>query len=135
MAVRRRWLTPGLFAAALVLVAVAVVLSRLLGAGPITITTSNIRAVTSEPGIEWQPALSPDGSQVAFVARRSGRQSVVIRSTRSTATSGEIAPTQGPQGSMEIAGLSLFSVGRDRLHVTVGQYEVDMWVMDVDVAR
>jgi Tol biopolymer transport system component/tRNA A-37 threonylcarbamoyl transferase component Bud32 len=98
----RRWLVPGVLAAVAVLVLIVVALPRLLAPSRITITTSNIRAVTSELGMEWQPALSPDGSQVAFVARRSGRQSVVIRSTRSAAGGGETTPTQGLRGSMEL---------------------------------
>ncbi len=100
-AAKRRWMMAGATVVVAAII-VIVVLSRMLVTRPITITTSNIRAVTSEPGMEWQPALSPDGSEVAFVARRAGRQSVVIRSTVNIAGGGELAPTQGRQGSDEV---------------------------------
>jgi Tol biopolymer transport system component len=77
-----------------------VVLWQMLAPSPITITTSNIRAVTSEPGVEWQPALSPDGSQVAFVAMRGGRQTVVLKSTLNIA--GELVPTMGLHDYREV---------------------------------
>ncbi|MFC1639210.1 protein kinase [Gemmatimonadota bacterium] len=93
IASRRRWFVPTVAAVA-VLFVVVFVLWQMLAPSPITITTSNIRAVTSEPGVEWQPALSPDGSQVAFVARRGDRHSVVIRSTLNIAGSDEHTPTQ-----------------------------------------
>jgi hypothetical protein len=35
----------------------------------------------------------------------------------------------------EIAGFQWFSLGPDRIYVTVGQYESDIWVMDVEVER
>jgi hypothetical protein len=35
----------------------------------------------------------------------------------------------------EIGGLRYFSVGPDRLYVTVGETESDIWVMDVEVGR
>jgi serine/threonine-protein kinase len=98
----RRWLmVGGIVGVAAVVIAAAVVGTQLLTSGPITITTSNIRAVTSEPGIEWQPTLSPDGNEVAFVTQRDGRQSVVIRSTGSAAGGGEFAPTQGAHDASE----------------------------------
>jgi Tol biopolymer transport system component len=65
-----------------------VVASQLLAPGPMTITTSNIRPVTSQPGMEWQPALSPDGSQVAYVRLDSAGGRVVVRSTRDVAGAG-----------------------------------------------
>ncbi len=89
---KRRSITVEAAAGVAAMVVIAMLVVRMMASHPITVTTSNIRAVTSEPGMEWQPALSPDGSQVAFVAQRNGRQSVVIRST---AGGGELTPTQG----------------------------------------
>ncbi len=99
--VKRRWLVPAALGGVGAVVVVGVLGTQLMKSRPITVTTSNIRAVTTEPGLEWQPALSPDGSQVAFVARRDGRQSVVIRSTRSIAGSGELTPTEGVHDAHE----------------------------------
>jgi Tol biopolymer transport system component len=82
-------------------VVIAVVLYRMMGPNPLNITTSNAVRVTSEPGLEWQPAVSPDGSQVAFVAYRGGRQSVVIKGTRNIAGGGELTPTQGLDGAAD----------------------------------
>ncbi len=98
---KRRWMIAGVPAGVAAIIAVTVLVSRMMEPSPITITTSNIRAVTSEPGMEWQPALSPDGSQVAFIAQRDGRQSVVIRSTRTAVGGGEARPTQGVHDSHE----------------------------------
>jgi Tol biopolymer transport system component len=97
----RRWLVPGVAVAAVVLVMTGVLFSRVFAPSPITITTSNIRAVTSEPGVEWQPALSPDGSQVAFEVFRDGSRSIVIRSTASIAGSEGLNPTRSPEGTQE----------------------------------
>jgi len=72
---RRRWLVPGVVAAAL-LVVMAVVLYRMMGPKPITITTSNARAVTTEHGLEFQPAISPDGGDVAYIVGLQGRLAV-----------------------------------------------------------
>jgi serine/threonine-protein kinase len=84
---RQRWLAPAaLIAAAATVVIVAA--SQMLASGPLTITTSNIRPVTSQPGMEWQPALSPDGSQVAYVRHDSTHGRVVVRSTRDVAGAG-----------------------------------------------
>jgi Tol biopolymer transport system component len=98
---RHRWRIAGAAVGVAAIVVIAMLVSRMMAPDPITITTSNIRAVTSEPGMEWQPALSPDGSQVAFVADRDGRQAVVIRSTRGTGGGGEGRPTQGVHDSHE----------------------------------
>jgi serine/threonine protein kinase/Tol biopolymer transport system component len=62
------------------------------------ITASDIRHVTSETGVEFQPALSPDGKEVAFVAGPIGDPRLVIRSTINL-TGGEfrLADTSGSQ--------------------------------------
>jgi DNA-binding SARP family transcriptional activator/Tol biopolymer transport system component len=48
--------------------------------------------VTSEPGIEFEPALSPDGSEVAYVTRRQGRLVLAIQSATGEAASGVLLP-------------------------------------------
>jgi Tol biopolymer transport system component len=90
---RRRWLFPTAVGIVVVIV-LAFVGTRVWERRPIAVSTSNLRAVAAELGREWHPALNPDGSQVAFVAMRDGRQSVVIKSTRGTVGSGELRPTQ-----------------------------------------
>jgi serine/threonine-protein kinase len=99
---KSRWRTVGgVVAAAAVLIVLGFLGTQLFKGGPITVTVSNIRYVTNELGMEWQPALSPDGSQVAFIAQRDGRQAVVIRSTRAAVGGGEARPTQGVHDSHE----------------------------------
>jgi len=39
-----------------------------MGSSPMIITTSNHRQITLDPGLEYQPAASPDGNYVAYVA-------------------------------------------------------------------
>jgi Tol biopolymer transport system component len=38
-----------------------------------------VRPITSDPGPEWNPALSPDGHQVAFVKRLEGRLALYVK--------------------------------------------------------
>ncbi len=71
---KRRWMLAGGAAGVAAIAAIAMLVSQIMTPSPITITTSNIRAVTSEPGMEWQPALSPDGDEVAFVAQHDGKR-------------------------------------------------------------
>jgi len=97
----RRQFVPAALGGAAVLIVLGFLGMQLLKSDPITITTSNVRAVTSEPGGEYHPALSPDGSQVAFRAIRDGRWSIVIRSTLNVAGGGEFTPTQGLHESQE----------------------------------
>jgi serine/threonine-protein kinase len=84
---KQRWAAPAALMAATA-TAVVVVASQLLAPSHMTITTSNIRPVTSQPGMEWQPALSPDGSQVAYVRLDSARGTVIVQSTRDVAGAG-----------------------------------------------
>jgi Tol biopolymer transport system component/tRNA A-37 threonylcarbamoyl transferase component Bud32 len=84
-------------AGAAVLVAAVVGGVALLGRHPSSLTTANAVPVTSEPGMEFQPALSPDGSLVAYVQVRSGRQVVAVRSTR-TIQGGEVLPAEADSG-------------------------------------
>jgi serine/threonine-protein kinase len=63
------------------------------GRAPLEVTTSNIRAVTSDPGREFQPAISPDGSEVAYVAA-----GIVVRSTIDIGTGGGSRPAENVPG-------------------------------------
>jgi len=77
-----------------VLVASGVLVTR---GRQLTLTTSNAVAVTSAPGIEYQPALSPDGNQVAFVAQRDGRYVISVRSAVA-GSGGELRPAEATLG-------------------------------------
>jgi len=85
--------------AAALLIVVAVVLSRVMASTPISITTSNITHVTSDPGLEFQPAISPDGSEVAYVVGPLGSPRIVVRSTIDIGTGGESRPGEEVSGS------------------------------------
>jgi serine/threonine-protein kinase len=93
----RRWLVPGAVVAAAVIVVAGFLGAQLFRSGPIAVTVYNRRPVTSAAGKEWMPALSPDGSEVAFVANRGGVRSVVVRSTRGPIGSGEVESARAPR--------------------------------------
>jgi len=78
--------------AAVALIAVGVLATRLLQHKPLSITISDITPVTTEPGVEFQPAISPDGKEVAYVAGAIGAPHLVIRSTANVAGGGEARP-------------------------------------------
>ncbi len=84
----------------LVAVGIWVILHR-----PLTLTTSNAIAVTSAPGIEYQPALSPDGSQVAFVAQRDGRTVLSVRSAVA-GSGGGLSPAESTPGTQRFPSWS-----------------------------
>jgi Tol biopolymer transport system component len=77
-AARWRLVGAGVFSVA----AVAVVVLQLLRSRPLDIAVSDNRPVTSEPGLEFQPAISPDGNEVAFLAGPIGLPHVVISTLR-----------------------------------------------------
>jgi len=85
---RGRWLVPGATVIALGVVA-AVVLVRTMASRPFTVTTSNIVQVTRDPGVEFQPAISPDGEDVAYVVGPLGNSRLVVRSTRDIGGGGQ----------------------------------------------
>ena len=62
-----------------------------LGGGQLQVVTSNNVHVTSEPGLEFQPAISPDGKEVAYVEGPIGEPRIVVRSS-SQVGSGETRP-------------------------------------------
>src|SRR4029079_15713538 len=65
---RRRRAALGLLGVAAMVLVIGVLARLALTRGTMRITASDIRHVTSGPGVEFEPALSPDGKEVAFVA-------------------------------------------------------------------
>ncbi len=94
---KRRWRVPSVLAAALLIV-IAVLLVRMMATTPIGITTSNIIQVTSAPGIEFQPAISPDGSEVASIEGPIGNPQLVVRGAVDVGSGGETRPATDAGG-------------------------------------
>ncbi len=85
-----RRLVPAALGGAAALIVIGFLGMQLLKSGPLIITTSNIVRVTNAPGVEYQQAISPDGSDVAYVVRQSGR--IAVRSTINVGSGGESHP-------------------------------------------
>jgi len=68
------------------------------GRGPLQITTSNIRSVTNDLGLEFQPAISPDGSEVAYIVGPIGNPRIVVRSAIDIGSGGESRPGEEVTG-------------------------------------
>ena len=92
---RRAWGVLG--SAGLVLVA-GLVARQWWQRGSVGLMAADVRPVSSEPGIEWQPAISPDGKDVAFIAGRIGRQRLVIRSAVTVSGGGELRLADTTEG-------------------------------------
>jgi len=76
---------------AVALIALGVLAAQVFKSRPLDITISDITQITTEPGLEFQPAISPDGKEVAYLAGRFATgTALVIRSTVNVAGSGEI---------------------------------------------
>ncbi len=93
---------------ALALIGVAV--GQLLRSKPLSVTISDLRQVTSAPGVEFEPAISPDGKAVAYATGPIRAPHIVVRSTMAAAGGGEVRlsdtsfqavwlPTWSPDGA------------------------------------
>ncbi len=112
---RRGWMLPATFAAGLLLAAWMVsqrmrepVADAGRGVEPSSQAAATIRPLTSYPGTEWQPALSPDGGRIAFAWQgpEAGDLDVYVRAVNAEAPrqitwsdADESAPTFSPDGS------------------------------------
>jgi len=72
---------------------------ELLRSGMEGITTSDIRPLTSEPGVEFQPAISPDGKEVAYIAGPIGGRRLALQSAVNGTGVGELQLTDSALGS------------------------------------
>jgi len=108
---RRRAIVVAAAGALVALAVLGLLAVQLLKSRPLAITASDLTQVTSAPGVEFEPALSPDGKEVAFVAGPIGAPHLVIRSATSAAGGGEVrlsdtslqsewAPTWSPDGDL-----------------------------------
>jgi Tol biopolymer transport system component len=87
---RRLFVAAGVVVA---VIAVGLLAAQAFKRRPLNITISDITAVTTEPGVEFEPAISPDGREVAYVAGTIGTTPgthLVIRSTVNVAGGGEV---------------------------------------------
>ena len=91
---------PVVLGTAVVITGAILVSKGRLGRAPLQITVSNTTQVTSDPGVEFQPAISPDGSEVAYIENPGGSHRIVVRSTTESGGGGGLRPAEeagGPQ--------------------------------------
>jgi DNA-binding SARP family transcriptional activator/Tol biopolymer transport system component len=86
---RKRLTIGGAFAGVASVAALAYVAPR---PDPLDLTVTDVQPVTSEPGVEWLPSISPDGSDVAYVVGEpvAGQPQMRIRGTQSVPGAGEV---------------------------------------------
>jgi Tol biopolymer transport system component/tRNA A-37 threonylcarbamoyl transferase component Bud32 len=92
-----RWLKRAVGAVAVVIV--ALVATQLLKPKPLAITVSDFTQVTNDPGVEFQPAISPDGNEVVYAAGPIGAPHLFLRSTVGAAGGADIRLGDTTQGS------------------------------------
>ena len=85
---RRRIVVAAAVAAVVVLIAIGALVGQLLRPRPLSITASDLMQITNEPGVEFEPAISPDGKEVAYVAGPPDAGHVMIRSASGSAAEG-----------------------------------------------
>jgi len=90
----RRLVVPFGLAALLAIAAATVLLSGGWRRGTEQIRVSNIVQVTNEPGAEIQPALSPNGYEVAYAAISLDSGGIIVRSTVNVGSGGQSHATR-----------------------------------------
>jgi Tol biopolymer transport system component len=70
--------------------AVALVAARLLGPRPLSVTVSDITPVTNDRGVEFEPAVSPDGNEIAYVGGSIDAPHLFVRSAVNVAGGGAV---------------------------------------------
>ncbi|MCL7927286.1 MAG: serine/threonine-protein kinase [marine benthic group bacterium] len=96
--VARRWWLLAIPILAMVLIAVLWSSDSWFSDGPLEITTSNLVQVTNAPGIEFQPALSPSGTDVAYVVGPLFDAHMEVRNVSEAGSSGAMRPAQAEEG-------------------------------------
>ena len=72
--------------------------------GPLQITVSSTADVSSEPGVEYLPAISPDGGEVAYVEGHSGDLRISVRSAIAGGGGGGLRPAEDAGGMQILPG-------------------------------
>ena len=97
---RRLWaaVVPGIFGV-VGIAAVLLVATGRIKRTPFAVAVSDIAQVSANVGVEFQPALSPDGKQVAYVAGAIGAPHLVIRSAVNAGAGGQLVMQDSALGS------------------------------------
>ena len=90
---RRRLVAAAAVGGVVALASAAALAYQLLRPKPLTITASDMTQITSDRGVEFESAISPDGKEVAYVAGPIGSPHLVIRSTANISGEGEARVT------------------------------------------
>jgi len=69
-----------------------------LGRAPLQISVGDVTNVTSDVGVEYQPSISPDGGEVAYVQGHIGRSRIVVRGTAESGGGGGVEPAEQTVG-------------------------------------
>jgi Tol biopolymer transport system component/tRNA A-37 threonylcarbamoyl transferase component Bud32 len=92
-----RWARWAAGAAAVVIV--ALVAPEVFKSRPLLVTAFDITQITSDSGVEFQPAISPDGNEVAYLTGPIGAPELTIRSTVDVAGGGEVHPSDSARSA------------------------------------